>query len=304
MSLKSLSNLVTSKAGRQILKVRKHSPVILFAAGTVGMVATVVLACRATLKMHDILDEHDAEVEGAKKIHDSLKEYSDEEGAKDLLKININTGLKIAKIYAPAVGVGIFSIGALTGSHIVLSRRYAGVTAAYVAVSTGFDEYRKRVEEKYGKDVDLEMRHGTELREIVEEGPTGPEIRVLKTAKFGKPSMYAKWFDQGSRNFQRDPYYNAIFLSATQKFMNDKLLAQGHVFLNEVYDALDIPRTKEGAVVGWIKDGHVNSKGDGYINFADAVIHGETQEAREFFNGLNKAVLLDFNVDGIIYDLI
>jgi hypothetical protein len=303
--------MITSRAGRQILKARKHSPVILFTVGTVGMVATVVLACRATLKMHDILDEHEEEIQAANKIHDSLDKYSDDENKKDLVRINVSTALRIAQAYAPAVGIGLLSIGALTGSHIVLNRRYIGMTAAYAAMHKGFDEYRKRVVDQYGKEVDEHLRYGVQLKEIVEEGSTGPEIKVVKRAAVGSHgSIYAKWFDAGSRNFQREPQYNVYFLGAQQRFLNEKLQAQGHLFLNEVYDALDLPRTQEGAVVGWLKDSHLKlgsdgkPMGDGALTFADDVLYGESQEAREFFNGVNKAILLDFNVDGPIWNLI
>lgn len=304
MSLKNLSNFVTSKAGRQILKVRKHSPALLFAAGVVGFAATVVLASRATMKLHDVLDEHEAEIEGAKKIADELEQYSDSDHKKDLAKIHVKTGLEIAKLYAPAVLVGAASIAALTGSHVVLNRRYAGATAAYAALHKGFEQYRERVREKFGQETDNEMRHGVEYREIVEETDQGPKVTVIKHAKRGEPSGYAVWFDARSKNFQRDAAMNVNFLRSQQVFLNEKLRANGHLFLNEVYDALDLPRSQAGSQVGWIKDADAKGEGDGYVSFVDPIINGETQAARDFWNGLNREVLIDFNVDGVIWNKI
>lgn len=305
MNLKNLSNAVTSKAGLQILKTRKHSPKILFVAGAIGFVATVILASRATMKLHDVLDDHEAEVEGAKKIAE-LEQYSEAEHKKDLVQIHVKTAFDVAKLYALPVIVGVASIAALTGAHIVLDRRLAGVTAAYAAMDKGFKEYRKRVEDRFGKDVDNEMRHGVEYREVVEETETGPVVKVVKHAKLGEPSIYAKWFDQASRNWQPQPEYNIMFLKAQQVFLNQKLQTQGWVFLSDVYDALDIPQNGSPfcRVTGWIKDADKNGTGDGYINFVDAIVNGNTQSARDFWNGVNKAVLLDFNVDGIIWDKI
>jgi hypothetical protein len=302
VSLKSLSNIVTSKAGLQLLKFRRHSPVILFAVGTVGFVATVVLATRATMKMHDILDEHEQEVEGAKKIADTLEKYSEGDHKKDLAKIHVSTGLKIARVYGPAIVVGGLSILALTGSHVILTRRYTGAVAAYAGLSKVFDEYRDRVKTRFGDQTDRELRYGTETREIVEEGEYGPEVKTITRVKSGEASGYAKWFDQGNRNFQSDPNYNIMFLRAQEKFLNQKLQAQGWLFLSDVYDALDIQQTQASRVVGWLKDAHVKGTGDGYVDFTAAIMNGETQEARDFFNGYNKAVLLDFNVDGMIME--
>ena len=92
-----------------------------------------------------------------------------------------------------------------------------------------------------------------------------------------------------------------MFLRAQQQYANDKLIAQGHLFLNEVYDMLGLPRTKAGAIVGWVYDDN-NAVGDNFVDFGIYDVHRET--ARDFVNGYERSILLDFNVDGVIYDLI
>lgn len=301
MKLKNLSNIVTSKAGRQILKARKHSPVLLFAAGVVGFAATVVLASRATMKLHDVLDEHEGEMRGAKQVAE-LEKYSDAQHKKDVVQIHLQTGVAIAKLYAPAVVVGCMSVAALTGSHVILNRRYAGVAAAYAALDKGFKQYRERVKEKFGEDVENEMRHGTDYREIVEEDEHGPVVKTIKHA--ADASIYAIWFDQYNPNWQRDSAMNINFLRAQEVFLNQKLQAAGHLFLFEVYDALGVPRTPASTQVGWLKDADERNQGDGYVDFASRLINGETQAARDFWNGTSQKILLDFNVDGVIWNLI
>ena len=83
-----------------------------------------------------------------------------------------------------------------------------------------------------------------------------------------------------------------------QTFFNDLLLSRGHLFLNEVYDQIGIDRTKAGQVVGWV----VSKDGDNFVDFG--LFDGSTQEKRMFVNGHENSVLLDFNVDGVIYDKI
>jgi hypothetical protein len=70
------------------------------------------------------------------------------------------------------------------------------------------------------------------------------------------------------------------------------------VFLNEVYEQLGIPASRAGAVVGWT----ILPGGDGYIDFG--IFDGENSSARMFVNGHEKSILLDFNVDGVIYNKI
>lgn len=294
-----IKNAVQSKAGLQILKIRKHSPALLFGAGVVGVTATVVLACRATLKVEEILDETKADIEEAARIHDRF-DSSESEKSRGVSKVYVHGAFRIAKLYTPAVLVGTASIAALTGSHVILNRRYAGATAAYAAISQGFTQYRKRVEERFGSDVERELRYGVTEREIVEEGPDGPEVKTIKQASSDGGSIYSMYFDSRSRNFQRDPGTNIMFLKMQQKHLNQRLQANGYLFLSDVLDALDLPQTPASRVVGWVKDADEEGKGDGYVSFVDHLVNGSTQEARDFFNGHRDSILLDFNVDGEI----
>lgn len=297
MDLQHLKNAVTSKVGRQILLTKKHSPTILFAGGIVGAVGATVLACRATLKLEEVVDE------GARleKLARTLehKDYSPEDSQQDLVKIKVQTAFNIAKLYAPAAALGAVSVAALTGSHVVLSKRNAAVMAAYSALDKGFNEYRARVREELGEEKDQEFRHGVETVQETVEGKDGKSKTVEKRLINPQtPSIYARFFDEGSPSWSRQPEYNQLFLNCQQNYANDLLRARGHVFLNEVYDMLGIPRSKEGAVVGWI----LNGEGDNFIDFG--AYDGKNERTRAFVNGQERSILLDFNVDGLIYDMI
>ena len=111
-----------------------------------------------------------------------------------------------------------------------------------------------------------------------------------------EPSRYARFFDESSPNWHTSSEYNKLFILSTMDYMNGLLRARGHVFLNEVYDALGIPRSSEGQVVGWIYN-EENPVGDNYIDFG----FGEDQRTA-LCSGKISGVLLDFNVDGIIVD--
>ena len=93
-----------------------------------------------------------------------------------------------------------------------------------------------------------------------------------------------------------------MFLKHQQNYANEKLQKQGYLFLNDVYDMLGIPKTKAGQVVGWVYD---EAHPDIYDNFVDFGIYDlYNEKARDFVNGREKSILLDFNVDGNILDLI
>jgi len=298
MNLKTIGNLVTSNAGRQVLKLQKHSPTILFAAGVIGFGATVVLAARATLRVHDVLDRHQETKDKMLAMVDAeIAEYTPEDYKKDLVKLYANTTAHFVKLYGPSVVIGVTAIAALTGAHVVLNRRNVAVTAAYAAMQKGFREYRQRVMNEYGEEKDKEFRYGLVDGEIVEETDEGPKVVATKKLGGKDVSIYARFFDEYSTSYQKNQDYNRLFVKCQQNYANDLLRSRGHVFLNDVYDMLGLSRTKEGAVVGWVL-----GNGDDYIDFG--VFRGDQFMGQQFVNGNENSVLLDFNVDGVVYDLI
>ena len=289
-------------------QVKKHSPEILMVAGIAGTIVGTVLACKATTKVSEIIEEKNKNVEDVHTcLEDNSKEYTEEDSKKDLTIIYAQTGVKLFKLYAPAIGVMALSFASIIAGHKVLKKRNIAIAAAYAAIDKGFKQYRKNVIEEFGEGVDKQMRFGLKSKEIKKKDKDGKTVK--ETEYYIDPdanpldniSEYARFFDASSENFAKDPEYNMMFLRRQQDYANEMLKARGHLFLNEVYDLLDIPRSKAGQVVGWVYDKNGNTKGDNYVDFG---LYRNDQGTRRFVNGLEYNILLDFNVDGVIYDLI
>lgn len=282
---------LTRVLGRRTLTIKKNSPNIFFAAGMVGVVTSTVLACRATLKLSETLDVVEKEVSEVKSmvVDGSYSAYSHN---RDLAYVYGKSTIKIVRLYAPAIVVGGVSIAALTGSHVQLTRRNAALTAAYAVVEEAFREYRERVRSVVGEDRELDLYRGTQTEVIKNElGKKEEQISFDPN----KRSMYSKIFDECSVNWKKDPEFNRIFVQCQQNFANNLLQSRGHVFLNEVYDMLGLDRSQAGAVVGWV----LNKDGDNYVDFGLYEAYNT-----KFINGWERSILLDFNVDGVIYDKI
>lgn len=309
MSKLAIFNNVTRTAHRIGFQLKKHSPEILAVAGTVGVVASTVMACKATTKLHDILEDSKNQVN---QVHEVLEnksipaeKYSEEDGKKDIAVIYTQTTLKVVKLYAPAVILGALSLTSILTSNKILRKRNVALAAAYTAVDKGFKEYRANVIERFGKDLDRELRFNVKAKEIEEtvvneKGEEETVKKVVNEATVGK-SEYARFYDDGCKGWEKDPEYNLMYLRHVQDYLNDLLRSRGHVFLNEAYDQLGIPRTKAGAVVGWVYN-EKNPVGDNYIDFG--IYDPKDEKARDFVNGYERVILLDFNVDGYILDLI
>ena len=289
-------------------QVQKHSPEILMGVGVVGVVTSTVMACKATMKLNDILEESKETRDKIKEVENNPKyedKYSPEDAKKDLAINYVQTGMKVAKLYAPAVLLGGASLGCLLASNDILRKRNAALSAAYMTVDKSFKEYRNRVTERFGEEVEKEIRYGIKAEQIettvVDED--GNETTVTDTVKTMDPnsySDYARFFDAASPYWQNDPEYNLMFLKAQQQYANDLLRAKGRLFLNDVYDMLGIEKTKAGQVVGWVYD-RENPNGDNFVDFG--IYDMSKERVRAFVNGYETNILLDFNVDGNIWNL-
>lgn len=288
--------------------IKKHSPEILATVGVVGVVASGVMACKATMKLNDVLEDSKETIDKIKEVSNNpsyAEKYSEEDAKKDLTITYAQTGVKVAKLYAPSIALGTFSLSCLLISNNILRKRNMALSAAYLTVDKSFKEYRNRVSERFGEQVEKEIRYNIKAQEMetTVKNEDGTETTVVEKVNVADPNLYsdyARFFDESCAAWQKDPEYNLMFLKSQQQYANDLLISRGRLFLNEVYDMLGIDRTKAGQVVGWVYD-PVNPIGDNFVDFG--IYDMDKERVRAFVNGYEPNILLDFNVDGNVWDL-
>jgi len=300
-----LLNKVVNKFGRTGLKLKKYSPEILVGVGLVSMAASVVLAHQAQPKSklviaetEDLLDSVDQAL-----ALDNEEKYSVLDARKDKALIYSKTAINMAKVYAPAVATFAFGTACILYSFGIIKKRNLALIGAFGALEKSYTEYRERVVAKHGEEADRLFKNGTTQTKVekVDIAPDGKKTKSSEIVEATDPSglsIYAKFFDESCINWSKTPGYNFAYLKGQQDYCNDLVMARGHLFLNEVYDMLGLPRTQEGSIVGWVK----NSDGDGYVDFG--IFEADSERARAFVNGYERNILLDFNVDGVIWDKI
>ncbi len=291
--MKFNTQVVTRSVARKVFLAKKNSPHIFFAAGVIGAVGSAVLACRATLKLEEQLDgiKNDVALVRAKTLEESAKTgvYSNDVSYACTSYAAVKTVKVVGRLYGPAILLGGASIAALTGSHIQLARRNAALSATLAMVSKAYNEYRERVQKEIGKERELDIYRNVELKTLKDGSK-----ELVKFVNGHGYSPYAQIFDENSRHWQDAPELNRLWVEVQQNYLNHKLQADGFVFLNDAYESLGIPHTSAGQIVGWLRDGD----GDGFVDF------GLYLEGTNVGNDLRHGVLLDFNVDGPVYDKI
>lgn len=314
MKINELTTNATRAFHRVGFKIKKHSPEILVVSGVVGGVVSAVMACKATTKINFVLEETKRQIDI---VHEGVENgevqgymdngevgmvpYTAEDAKKDTAIVYGKTAMKFAKLYGPSVALGTLAVASVLAGHNMLRKRNLALAAAYQVVDTGFKQYRNNVVERFGEQMDRELKYNIKAKEIEETvvDKKGKEKVVKKTIEVGDPSRspYTFCFDETSSCWVRDAESNKFFLARQQDYANERLKAKGHMFLNEVLDMLGLPRCRAGQHVGWVYD-EANPTGDNYIDFGVFDIHCEA--ARNFVNGLEKSVWLNFNVDGDI----
>jgi hypothetical protein len=291
-----LPNIVTRKMGTGKLSLQKSTPAILTGAGVIGFIASSALMIRATHKAQPSIVGFQKDLAKTKMIAED-EEWTDKDRMRAITKVYADNSLELLKIYGPALAVGSASIVCVIAAHGMMAKRQAGLVAAYTGLDAAYRAYRARVREEFGDEKEKELYLDVKQMRIFEEdGPEEGELRIDQDDVL--PSPYAKFFDPTNVNWSKTPEYNLMFLRAQQAMAQDKLVAHGYLFLNEVYEALGLERTQAGQLVGWRHDAAKNRTGDGYVDFGLYAIGDECNRA--FVNCIEPTVLLDFNVDGII----
>lgn len=304
---------LATKAGQILVKtklgIKKHSPEILVATGIGTGIVAAIIACKQTIKANDIIAEARKSLQNIEDVKELAAnnevEYTEENEQEDRKTIGMQVTIGILKTYALPVGLGIFSITCILAGHHILKKRNVALAAAYSALSTDFMNYRKRVVDKYGKDVDFMLKNGLE-KQIVANQVVDPETGEVKkteeevlTYDGAKLSQYARVFDEvGSTQWTPSADHNRAFLLMEQNYFNERIRTRGYIFLNEVYERLGFRPTKAGSVVGWV---YQNADYEG-IDFG--IITAHTQKAAEFLEGTEPSIILDFNVQGDILSLV
>ena len=308
--LSKVSTSAAKFAGKAEFTIKKNSPEILLGAGIVGFVGTIVLACRATCRADEVLEFHRRkikDIEDAKEIADADPEgemsYDIEIYRQDKAIRYLKTTGNLAKLYAPTVAVGALSLACILTSRNIMQKRYLGVVAAYNGLSAAFEEYRKRVRDEYGEGLDKHFRYGTTYEELPVYDENGKKTKEKEQVEKTETGMVipnddsCRFFDSSNPNWDKNPAFSMMWLRGQQNILNDILHTRGHVFLNEVYDALGFPHTPQGAVLGWI-----DGEGDNCIDFG---LYDQNKEnVRRFVNGVDNVIMLEFNHDGVIWDRI
>lgn len=285
--------------------IKKNSPEILVGAGIATLIGSLVYTVIGTLNTGVDVTNAVCEIDEVEN-DDSLME---EERRKKKHGIYINAGLNIARNYAPAVTLATVSAGCLIGSNAIMRRRAFSLAAAYSALDSTFSDYRTRVIDEYGDEVDKKMRYGLTTKEVEVEQideETGEVVKTKATVTDADESATTVWYKRQyelsdgtvivNPNWQPNKDLNTTFVLAQIAWFNGRLSRGEHVWQDDIYKELGIPvdgYRQEAHVLGWTPD----KNGEKYIKCR---LYNK-EESGEFISNDDGDLLLAFNPDGMLY---
>jgi hypothetical protein len=302
MNLALIKQGVTSAILPAINIVKAKSPQIFVAIGIGTGIGCIVMACKATLEVDEIFEYVEEKKEKMEtRLSDENDEYSEEMASSDRVKLYVQSGIKLVKLYGPAAALGVTSIVCFLGSNHILTKRNTVLVGLVSSLEQSFAIYRKRVVDEHGETTDFMYANGiyADTEEVTYIDENGKKKKKKETTIRVEPDefgMYTRIYDDGNKNWSKSPERNMMFLRSIEKFANDRLNAYGYLFLSDVLDDLGMPETESSRVCGWTKDGG----GDGYVDFGIFENLQTSQAARDFINGYEPTILLNFNCDGYI----
>lgn len=288
-----------------VARISKHAPTILSITASAGVIATGYLAWKAGTRFEDV---EGRDWDRRKECLRNADTIPDEDVPKIERKNRILFILDTVRTIAPAAIVGAATITMIYFSNSISKKRLAAMGAAYATLQTAFDGYKRTMVEALGKEsVDKILKPklpnvGKSAEEILSSDNKSDAANVSDAVvnSLKALSPYARIIaEESSTCWDPNEDYTSQNLAAIQLWANRRLERKGHLFLNEVFDQLGLSRTREGAVVGWLKNG----EGDNYVSFGDfdASIY---RVPSDDYNRVDSNFIVDFNVDGVIWDRI
>lgn len=274
-----------------------------YVAGASFLSAALFSSAKAGRKYEEILRKHNEELARQKEAERLVESGEVDDTITDVQKkadrrsIYIHTIVETAKAAAPTVGLAFASLICFRQGQCVLQGRYLSMAAAYSAVLKDKIHLEDMIRKKDGQETLDKMKEGE--KEQVIDYNTGESYEQLKDGQQANYDAYAKFFDESNPNWEKNPEHNRHFLHGKENYADYLLKKRGYLFLNEVYDMLDLPLTQAGQVIGWIY--YKDEKEAAFHGAANKVLFGildgDTQSGRDFVNGYERSILLKFNVD-------
>lgn len=317
MIFSNLGKAVRSLAGTTAIAAKKHAPELLVATGIGGFILTIAETVKATNNTNDILERKDALT---KQIEEGrgTEGYSEKDYAFDLKAVKNQTRWDLVKTWTPVATTTVVSAACVLSGFNILNGRYVATAAAYKTLEAGYQRYRENVIGEFGRDTDWRMAHSIKAEELAEERKKQEEIREneKRNKKRVPRTQYSKGISNQIFDCHSSIYWKKFWIPSqaidwvqmAESKLQDKVNIEGFAFLNDAYEMLGMPKTSQGAILGWIntpRNKHNETGRRVSLGFANnETPEDEIRRIHASPSNEEMYIWITPNCDGVIYQLI
>lgn len=209
---------------KQLKPIRDKTPIILSIISCAGVIATAVLAVKATPKAKLLIAQ------------------ADMKKGEPLSKME--KAVAAVPAYIPAIAVGAGTIACIMSSSMISHHRQRSLASAYILLDNAFIHYKDAAKKVYGEDADEKISNQIALEGLKDYSISQDDL----LDKEELPSEIPLFYDPISNR-----YFNRTFLDvqAAEYHLNRNLALRGDASINEFYSFLGLPPIDGGDGIGW-----------------------------------------------------
>ena len=264
----SILDTIIGTANKAATFIQPHIPTLAVVGGSGAVIAGAFLACKSTLKVDQVLDEHRGMMQHITDASSNLPKdaYSDMDRKRDKLQVYAITTRNILKLYGPAVGLTAAGFASIFYGFGLIKSWHAMAVSSVAAIDKSYNEYRNEIIRRYGNEVDEEITkkrgsfHKIERKSIDENGDE--KVENVEAIAFDDivEDDFTRVFDYTNPKWENDYLFNDNLFANIQQWYTLQLQSgrMSHVFMNTIFKELGFKETGVGHFYGWLANGDLH----------------------------------------------
>lgn len=244
---------LSTVAAKGLGLVKRYSPEILLGIGIIGTGAAVYKTYKAAPIVNNILTNYNSEKENYEKAKQDLADGKI--SAETFATVEAPDKKLMAKELASELIVPtVLAAGAIfcfLKSYSIQRNRILGLSGALATTMTDYKEFRERVKAAIGDNKYKELTQPVKDKEMVITDEKGKEKKVVEKVALNKSLMDGFWFSESEEYASDNHEYNMQFVDSVISQLDLVAFNKNGLIMNEALEAFAMPKTRQGALLGW-----------------------------------------------------
>lgn len=239
---------------------KKYSPEILLGLGIVGTGAAVYKTYKAAPVVNNILTNYNDEKENYETAQQDL--VDGKISAETFAEVEVPNKKLMIKEIASEVALPVIlaagSIFCFIKGYSIQRNRILGLSGALATTMRDYKDFKDKVKVEIGDKKFKELTQPVKDKEIVTTDDKGKEKKVVEKVAVNKSLMDGFWFSESEEYASDNHEYNLQFVDSIISQLELVAFNKNGLIMNEALESFAMPKTRQGALLGWGGDSSFN----------------------------------------------